>query len=221
MLRKETIDDFFAAIRANELDRVKALLASDRSLASAKNESGVSAVLTSVYSGRTEIRDLLLRGGATLELQDAAALGRLDRAKEIVEANAALAHSLSADGFPVIALACAFGHIEVARYLAQKGANINAVSTNGTGYNPLTGSVAGGHAEIAKWLLESGAKANYRYGAGYSPLLTAAANGRLDIIRLLLAHGADANAKTNDGKSAVSLAEERGHPTVAAFLKNR
>lgn len=221
MLRKETVDDFFAAIRAGELNRVKALLDSDRSLASAKNESGVSAVLTSVYSGRTEIRDLLLAGGATLELQDAAALGRLDRAQEIVEANPALAHSLSADGFPVVALACVFGHIEVARYLAQKGANINAVATNGTGYNALTGSVAGGHAEIAKWLLESGANANYRYGAGYSPLLTAAANGRLDILRLLLAHGADANAKTNDGKSAISLAEERSHPTVVAFLKNR
>ena len=60
----ETVTDFFAAIRSGELDRVKSLLDSDPSLACAKNEAGVSALLTSVYAGRTEIRDLLLERDA-------------------------------------------------------------------------------------------------------------------------------------------------------------
>ena len=221
MSTSETVTDFFAAIRAGELDRVQSLLDSDSSLVSAKNDAGVSAILMSLYCRRKDICQLLLAPGSILELEDAAAVGNLDRVKEILGANPALAKTYSGDGFPIVALACVFGHLEVACYMVKKGADINATATNGTGYNALTGSVAGGHVEIVKWLLESGANANYNYGAGYTPLLTAAANGRLDIIQLLLTRGADVNAKTEDGKSVIDLAEERKHPGVAAFLKSR
>jgi ankyrin repeat protein len=220
MTTKTTVTELFAAIGAGELNRVESLLDSEPALALAKNEKGVSAVLFSIYSGRKEIRDLLLAYGAKLELQDAAAAGRLDRVKEIVEDSPMLANSFSTDGFPVVALASVFGHFGVARYLAEKGADINAAATNGTGYNALTGAVASGHLEIVKWLLESSANANYKYGPGYTPLLTAAANGRLDIIKLLLTHGADPVATTDDGKSAIDLAEERRHPAVVEFLKS-
>ncbi len=221
MTTSETLNDFFAALRAGELDRLKSLLDSDSTLASSKNGFGVSAVLTSLYSGQTEICDLLLTRGARLGLQEAAAAGRLERVKELIDENPALANSFSADGFPVVALACVFGHSEIAHFLAERGADIHAAATNGTGYNALTGAVAGGHTEITKWLLESGANANYGYGAGYTPLLTAAAIGCVDIIKLLLAHGADPAAKTNEGKSALNLAEERRQSAVVEYLQNR
>ncbi len=211
--------EFFDVIRGGDLIRVQSLLDADPALASAKIENGVSAVMTAVYSGRGEIRELLLARGAKLELPDAAAVGRLGRVKEIVEKNAALAKSYSPDGFPVVALAAVFGQLDVVRYLAEKGADINAAATNGTGYSALTGAVASGHAAIAKWLLESGANANYRYGSGYSPLLTAAANGHLEIVKLLITHGADPQAHTDDGKTALALAEERKHAEVADHLK--
>jgi ankyrin repeat protein len=211
--------EFFDAIRQGEIARVQSLLDADAALASAKNESGVSAVLSTVYFGRKDIRDLLLARGAKLELQDAVAIGRLDRVKELVGPNPALAKSNSSDGFPLVALAACFGHAQVAHYLKAQRADINAIATNGSGYNALTGAVTGGHTEIVRWLLESRADANYRYGPGYTPLLAAAANGHLEIVKLLLAHGADATAKSNDGKSALALAEERKHDAVAAFLK--
>ena len=200
---------------------MQSLLDADPALASAKNESGVSAVLSTVYFGRKDIRDLLLARGAKIELQDAVAIGRLVRVKELVGVNPALAKSYSSDGFPLVALAAFFGHAQVARYLKEQGADIGAIATNGSGYNALTGAVTGGHAEIVQWLLESGADANYRYGPGYTPLLAAAANGHLEIVKLLLSHGADATAKSNDGKSALALAEERKHAAIAEFLKNR
>jgi len=212
---------FFEAIRSGDLEAVKSLVRGDASLASAKNEAGVSGVLTAVYLGRVEIRDFLIASGALLELPEAAAVGILARVRELVEKNIAQANSFSPDGFPVVALAAFLGHLEVVQYLAAHGADINAAATNGSGYNALTGAVTSGHAAVVQWLLEHGANANYRYSAGYSPLLTAAANGRLDIAKLLLAHGADPNATTNDGKSALSLATERNHPEVAALFKAR
>jgi ankyrin repeat protein len=213
--------NLFDAIRAGDLTSVKSLLDADPSLASAKNDSGVSAVLMSIYTGRREIRDLLLARGASLELHDAAAAGNLDRVKHFVEKNPALSNSCSPDGFPVFALACFFGHLDTARYLAEKGADIHAPATNGTGYNALTAAVTAGHTEIVKWLLKRGLDANYRYGPGYSPLLTAAANGHLEIVKLLLAHGADLHATSNDGQSALALATERNHSSVADFLRTR
>jgi uncharacterized protein len=211
--------EFIDAIRAGDAGKVRALLDVDPEIASARDPNGVSAVLTSIYSGRAEIRDLLLQRGAVLEIHDAAAAGKLNRVKEFVEKNPALAKSYSPDGFPVVALASFFGHIDVARYLAAQGADLDAAASNGSGYNSLTASVAAGHTEIVAWLLENGVSANYRYGPGYTPLLTAAANGRLDVVKLLLAHGADPTAKTDDGHSAADLAEQRKHPDLAAYLR--
>jgi len=211
---------FFEAVQSGHPSKVEALLDANASLAKARNEKGQSAVLVAVYTGRKEIRDLMLARGIALELDEAAAAGQLARVKQLVDKDPALANNFSPDGFPVFALAAVFGHGEVAEYLLAKGADVNA-ATNGTGYNALTGAVASGHAQMAGWLLENGANANYRYGGGYSPLLAAAANGHLEIVKMLLRHGADLHVKTNDGKTARSFAEERGHAAVAEFLRSR
>jgi ankyrin repeat protein len=212
---------FFDALRSGDLAAVKSLIAADASLASTRNDSGVSGVLAAVYMGRSEIRDFLIASGAVLELPEAAAVGNLARARELIEKNLAPPNTFSPDGFPVVALAAFLGHLEVVQYLATHGADIHAVATNGSGYNALTGAVTGGHVAVVHWLLEHGADANYRYAGNYSPLLTAAANGRLDIAKLLLAHGADPQATTNDGKSPLSLAIERNHPEVTALFRAR
>lgn len=212
---------FFQSIQSGDENKFKELLGANPSLASAKSERGLSAIMTAIYSGRTAMRDLLLARGIALELHEAAAAGHLAKVKELVEKDPALAKGYSPDGFPVFALAAFFGHREIAEYLFTKGVDVNAAATNGTGYNALTGAVASGHAQIAAWLLQNGANPNYRYAAGYSPLLTAAVNGHLEIVKMLLEHGADLHAKTNDGKSALNIAEERKHAEVAEFLRSR
>jgi len=213
--------EFFAAIGAGNTAVVRTMLDAEPALINAKNEHGQSAILMAVYSGRSEIRDLLLARGVSMELHEAVAAGQLDRVKHLVDASPELSRSYSPDGFPIFALACAFGHLPVAMYLFAVGAQVNAAASNGTGYNALTGAVAGGRAEIADWLLQNAADPNYRYGGGFTPLLTAAANGHMEIVEMLLLHGADIYAKTNDGKSAVNIAEERKHAEIAELLRGK
>jgi uncharacterized protein len=210
---------FFDAIRAGDTGSAASLLDGQPSLADARNPQGISAVLMACYTGRKEIRDLLIERGAKLELHEAVAAGKLPRVKQLVEANPASAAAYSPDGFSMLALAAAFGHEEVARYLYGHGADLNAVAKNGTGYTALTGAVAGRHAGIVRWLVENGAQVNYRYAKGHSPFLEAAANGNLDIVKTLLAHGADPHARTDEGKSALGFAEQAGHPELAAYLR--
>src|SRR5262249_10961308 len=209
---------FFDAIRCGDVGAVRALLDQEPSRLEAKNHQSQSPVLLSIYNRQKEIFDFLCSRGAQFELHEAAAAGDMARVKEFVEQDGTLAKSYSPDGFPVLALAAVFGHFEVAKYLKQKGGDVNAAATNGSGYNALTGAVASGHAEIVKWLLENGAEANYRYANGYSPLLTAAASGHLGIVKMLLARGADLQAKSHEGKNALNYAEERNHQEMAAFL---
>jgi uncharacterized protein len=215
------VQGFFAAIRGGDSGKVQAMLAEDPPLGESKNEQGQSPVLAAVYSGKTAVRDLLLAHGAHLEFHEAVAAGQLERVEHFVEKDADLARAYSPDGFPVVALAAAFGHFAIVKYLFEKGADLTAAATNGTGYNALTGAVASGREEIGIWLLENGADPNYRYGPGYTPLLTAAANGHLNIVKDLLVHGADIHAKANDGKTALSIAEERKHSDVVEFLRSK
>jgi ankyrin repeat protein len=208
----------FESIRTGDAGKVRELVGANAELVNARNPQLLSAVLMSCYQGRTEIRDLLIEKGATLELHEAAAAGNLNRVKELVEGDSGLAKSYSPDGFPALALAAAFGHEDVARYLHGEGAAVNAVATNGTGYTALTGAVASGHASIAKWLAENGADVNHRYAKGHSPVLEAATNGKLEILKSLVANGADLHARTDDGKNALTFAQERGHNEVAKYL---
>ena len=212
---------FFQAVKAGDAAAVNSMLDANPALLSAKNEQGQSAVLLAAYSGRNEIRDFLLARGPALELHEAAAAGAFESVKELVEKNAELAKTFSPDGFPVLALAAVFGHGQIVEYLHSKGADVNAVSTNGTGYTALTGSVTGGHKDIVAFLLANSSNVNYKYGPGYTPLLAAAANGHAAIVQLLLDHGADLRAKTNDGQTALAIAEARGHQAVAQFLRGR
>src|SRR5882724_6710523 len=199
-------EELFQAVGKGDLAAVKAIVEADPQLDTAKNERGQSAVLLDVYNGQREIRDFLLSQNNTLELHEAAATGQLDRVKQIIESAPVLANDFSPDGFPIVALAAFLGHFSVTEYLVAKGAEVNAISTNGSGYTALTGAIASGQKDIVAFLLQHGADVNYRYGPGYSPLLTAAANGHLEIVKLLLVHGADAHARTNDQQDALALA---------------
>jgi len=215
----EAATQLFEAIRAADAGKVRELTAAQPAVVNARNPQGQSAVLMACYMGRNDIRDLLIDNGATLELHEAAAAGDLQRVKEFVEGNLQFANNNSPDGFPLIALAAAFGHEGIVHYLHAKGANPNAVATNGTGYTALTGAAANGHASLVKWLVQNGADVNYRYAKGYSPLLVAAANGRLDIVKTLVAHGADSHARTDDGKSALDFATAHSHNDVTEYLQ--
>jgi len=171
----DAVAELFEAIRTGDTENVRSLCAANSEIVNARNARGQSAVLMACYTGRKEIRDVLVENGATLELHEAAAAGNLTRVKEIVGANPELAKGYSPDGFRYW-LWLRRSDMKMSRSICTaKARTSNAVATNGTAYTGLTGAVAGGHASIAQWLAENGADVNYRYAKGHSPLLEAVA----------------------------------------------
>lgn len=213
------VDEMVAAIRARDLPHAEKLLAQDHSLAHAKTTNGDSMLLLATYHHAKPIIELLLMRGARPNLFEGAAVGRLDRVRELVNANAASLNAHSHDGWTPLHLACHFGQSQVAAYLLSKGAAVDARSKNDLANTPLHAAVAGGQRTCVALLLAHGADPHATYLNNYTALHVAAANGDDSSARLLLTHKARADAKGGDGKTPLDLAREKGHDRVVRLIE--
>lgn len=82
-------------------------------------------------------------------------------------------------------------HVEVARLLVARGADVNAAAQGG--YAPLHVAAGLGQRDMVEFLLKQGANVNAQDIRG-TPILGAVGNGHDDVVALLLAHKADTAA---------------------------
>lgn len=206
------------AIKAGDVAAARAALAADPACATLSSPEGTSPICLAVYYGRAEIAEAIAGAKPDLDVFEAAALGRTDRLRELLDRDAALLHAVAADGFFPLGLAAYFRHPGAVRLLLDRGANPNQAAANGAKVTALHAAVSSNQPQIAEWLLDAGADVNARQQMDYTPLMGAAANARIAILDLLLARGADPALRTADGKSAADLAREHGHEEVAVRL---
>ena len=217
MVDKEA--ELFAAVEAGDEGRVRSLVAGRPELASARDRAGVSALLAARYRNHLDVVEALLGAGPDLDVFEAAALGRTARLVEVLDRDPAAVDAVAADGFRPLQLAAFYGHADAARLLLERGAEVDAASTNDAGLRALHSAVAGRHVEVVRLLLEAGADPGPRQQGGWTPLMGAALHGDEAIVAALLAAGADVTSRSDDGRDAATLAEEGGHPELAARMR--
>lgn len=206
-----------AAVAAGDTTEVVRLLDEDPSLATARGADGVSAVLQARYRFDRPTMDAILAADPELDVFEAAALGRLDRLKDRLEAAPDAATSFSPDGFTALHLAAFFGKEEAARILLESGARVGTYTRNPFANQPLHAAAAGRHVGICRLLLAAGADVNSMQHGGFTPLHEAAQHGDDEMVELFLSAGADPSAVA-DGGTPADLAEAAGHRDVAARL---
>ena len=154
----------------------------------------MSEILQAVYRGDHARVEELLADGPELDVFEASALGRIDRLRELLDADPSLANAWADDGFQPLGLASFFGHVEAVRLLVERGAEVNSASRNDFKVMPLHSAVAEKDAdtryELAAFLLEHGADPNARQQDDFTPLMAAGQQGDERLRTLLVEHGA-------------------------------
>ena len=209
--------ELFQAIHDNDRARVEQLVTANAALATARSESGVSALMQARYEGRREIVDLLRATAGDLDIFEAATLGDVPRLRALLAIDPALAQAFSNDGFTALQLAAFFAQPEGAEELLRSGADPNAVATNAMRVAVINSAAASGRADLVRMVLRAGADPNARQMAGYTALHAAAAHDNVEMAEDLLDAGADPSLQSDDGQTAV----EKAGPAVAELLRSR
>ena len=207
--------ELFAAIRSGDAARVRELVADDPALAAARDDAGLSAVLTAHYHRQDEALEVLLAAGPELDVLDAAASGRLDVLRAHVEAGQDALAERTPEGFTPLHLAAFFGGGAAVRLLLAAGMDADADQENPARVRPLHSAVAARDHDAARALLEGGADPDAVQQGGFTPLLAAAYHDDAEMAELLLHHGADRTLAADDGRDPAAMAGERVAPLLA------
>ena len=162
----------------------------------------MTELLEALYRGQKDKVDELLAAGPQLTLHEAAALGETGRLRELLDEDPTRANEFGDDGFHPLGLACFFGHVETAKLLLDRDADVNLLSRNEHIQTAAIHAAAAAEGkggedvryELVKLALEHGADPNLRQGGGdegFRAIDAARQNGDTRVEQLLLDHGAE------------------------------
>jgi len=129
-------------------------------------------------------------------------------------------------------VACSNGHVEVVKFLLDRGIDINKPVGKGS---PLWIACNSGQTEVARELLARGANVNYASTeSGFTPLMLAALSGNEILLALIMDKRSDFTLKTvrvtdykhtnrhdarlDDRFSAIHLACQKGHANIVKMI---
>lgn len=213
--------ELFDAIRENDKGKVAQLIAASPSLAKARNEAGVSALMQARYEFKLEIVDLLKSSLGELDVFEAATLGDVSRLHVLLANEPGLARSYSDDGFTPLHLAAFFGQPAAVEALLQYAPDVNAVSRNVMRVAVINAAAASRSAEVVTLVLKAGANPDAQQQAGFTALHEAAVSNNTAMVSALLTAGADPGFRSDAGQTAAEMAREKGHKEIAEMLDTR
>ena len=191
-LRQET--PLHRAVDKKNLQAIDVLLAQGADINS-KDKNNETPLGAAVFRGQKETVSLLLSRGA--------------------EVNAAYKKECEFRGGTVLHVAVRWNHLEIARMLVLKGANVNALGM-WEGVTPL--HMALKDRTLLELMLEHGGRIDSRSADGSTLLHGAALSGQNDLAQYLLARGALVNVQDRNGNTPLHLAAKKGHRAVCELL---
>ena len=211
----------FEAIKMGNADEATRIVRENPALLKSRDANGASPILVAVYHQKHDVAKALADAAGTLDLFEAAALGRVDRIKQLLRDDPTLASAFAPDGFPAVGLPAFFGHPAAVQTLLAAGADVHAAAKNSFKVQEIHAAVASKNLDIVGAVLEAGADPNAAQQQGFRPIHEAGSSGSRALAELLLKFGADPTLKGDNGKNAIDLAREKGHAEFADWLANR
>lgn len=119
-------------------------------------------------------------------------------------------------GMTSLSAAANGGHLTLAQFLIQKGADLAAKANNGA--QALHHAAAKGHVQMVQLLVERGADVEARDVDGATPVFLATVHKRNTVVHLLSSLGANLRIRDFKGASLLHFAVERNNKALARFL---
>lgn len=189
---KDSSKLLFEAMDKNDVNEVKELIANGADC-QIENELGLTVLHWASFTGHKSIVEMVVMNGVNPD-------------------------KVSIKGYmqtPLI-LAAQGGHIDIAQYLIQKGAKIDAKDMFGR--TPLSHSLEAGQLSMSKFLLNQDANVDSKDDVSQTPLHIAVVKGNIEIVELLIEKGADVKAKNELGMTPQDLAKQLGRSKIANLL---
>lgn len=181
-------DDYFRAVRSDDARTVANLLSRGFD-ANTLDPKGMHGLFIAVQEPSPKVAEVLIRWPRTnVEFRTAK------------------------DESPLM-MASLKGHLELARKLIERGADVNK-----TGWAPLHYAATNGHLEIMNLLLDNYAYIDAESPNGTTPLMMAAQYGSAAAVKLLLEAGADPGLKNRLGLTAIDFANRASRVESAELI---
>ena len=222
-----------AAAYVGRLDIVSYLVENGAAV-NARNEYGNTPLMTTCCNGHMNVATYLVEHGANIHLQDkngytclhyAAETGQVEVVSKLLavgaKENPDYVNARNNFGTTPLMRTCYDGHVNVATYLVEHGANIHLQDKNG--YTCLHYAAETGQVEVVSKLLAVGAKENQDYvnarnNFGSTPLMRTCYNGHVNVATYLVEHGANIHLQDEDGNTCLHFAAKTGHVEVVSKL---
>jgi ankyrin repeat protein len=150
-------------------------------------------LLLAAHAGLTNMVELLLHYGASLEILDGGGLSALHWASK-------------AD------------HLETTRFLLSRGAEVDRFGSDEK--TALHSAVLADQRLMVELLIDNGADVNIPEGTyGYTPLILAAISSFVDLVHLLLSKGANPQLRDREGLNTLDWARRKGCQEITAILE--
>ncbi|HUS14281.1 MAG TPA: ankyrin repeat domain-containing protein [Chloroflexia bacterium] len=211
--------NMLTAIKAKDVAAVRDLLDRTPALIHHTAEDDETPVLLATYHGAQDITQLLLERGAELNLFEAAAVGDVERLRQLLDAEPAAIQAYSHDGWTLLHLAAHFGRQPAVEFLLARAADVTAESRNAMTNLPLHAALAGRRTAVARLLIAHGSPVQARDSYGLTALHHLAYSGDTELAETVLAAGADLDARDTAGRTALAIAREKEHTALAAILQ--
>jgi len=144
--------------------------------------------------------------------------GNLILVRQLVGSGVGIDAKDSMDGAGPLHLACAGGHLPIAKYFFEE-LNVDLESVTNDGATPLCLAVSDGMLHVVQYLVEKGANPSHRLAYGTTPLILACIRGHLEIVKFLVEHcKVDVSASTKIGECSLFLAGQEGHYHLVEYL---